>query len=222
VKAKENAMDFLELIRSRRSIRAFEGRVPSREVINECLEAAVWAPNATNQQPWEFVVAAGKELEKIIEVIEENFAQRMGERDPFSDMPDHCAARQQEIMATLIQVAQEEGLDPNSVFQKSLRFFGAPVAVYFITYKRKDNQYCLSTTAALENFLLAAEAKGLGTCWLGVSVVCEEDIKEHLGIPNNKEILGGVALGYPDRNSPFNTFKRSRVPVADVTAWLGF
>ena len=215
-------MNILEVIKSRRSIRVFDKKVPSKEVIKECLEAATWAPSASNQQPWEFVVATGDELKKIVDVIEENFAQRIQEIDPFGDSPEPCQKRQQEVMTTLMQIADKEGIDPNSMFQNSLAFFKAPVAVYFVTYKRKDDQYCLSTAAALENFLIAAQAKGLGTCWLAVSVVCQEEIKKHLGISEDKEILAGVAVGYPIKDSPFNTFSRARVPVEDITTWLGF
>ncbi len=216
-------MSVLEVIKSRRSIRVFEKRVPPKEVIRECLEAAIWAPSATDQQPWEFIVAKGDELEKISDIIEENFAQRMQDSDPFGDdLPESCKKRQQAIMSTLIQIAEKEGIDPNSVFQKSLRFFEAPVGVYFVTYKSKSNQYILSITAALENFLIAAQAKGLGTCWLGVSVVCQEDIKKHLKISEDKEILAGVAVGYPDQESLFNNFTRTKVPVGDITRWLGF
>ena len=50
-------MSVLEVIKSRRSIRVFEKKVPPKEVIRECLEAATWAPSATDQQPWEFIVA---------------------------------------------------------------------------------------------------------------------------------------------------------------------
>ncbi len=137
-------------------------------------------------------------------------------------VPEHLAKRQQEIFATLMQIAEQEGSDPNEIFQKSLCFFDAPVGVYFVTYKRADHQYRLSTAAALENFLLAAHAKGLGTCWLTVTVICEEDIKKHLGISEDKELLGGVALGYPAENSLLNTFQRTRVPVDEITRWLGF
>ena len=52
-------MDIMEVIRSRRSIRVFDNRVPPKEVIEECIEAATWAPNPTNQQPWEFMVVKG-------------------------------------------------------------------------------------------------------------------------------------------------------------------
>ena len=215
-------MDVLNVIKSRRSIRVFEKKLPPKEIIKECLEAAIWAPSATNQQPWEFIVLTGKELEKVNEITLEHFAERMETIDSFGSVPEHLAQRQQEIFAALLEVGEKEGSDPNEIFQNSLCFFHAPVGVYFVTYKRTDHQYRLSTAAALENFLLAAHAKGLGTCWLTVTVICEEDIKKHLGISEDKELLGGVALGYPAGDSLFNTFQRTRVPVDEVTRWLGF
>ena len=215
-------MDLLDIIKSRRSIRAFERALPPTEIIKQCLEAATWAPSATNQQPWEFIVLTGNELEKVNEIILDNFAERMQANDSFGGVPEHLAQRQQEIFAALLDAGEREGINPNEIFQKSLCFFEAPVGVYFVTYKRADHQYRLSTAAALENFLLAAHAQGLGTCWLTVTVICEEDIKKHLGISQDKELLGGVALGYPAKDSLLNIFQRTRVPVDEVTRWLGF
>ncbi len=215
-------MDTQEALKTRRSIRAFTKEVPDRETIRECLEAATWAPSATNQQPWEFIVLTGVELKQVCDLIEERFAEDLGDIDPFGNLPDVCRERQQEIMTTLMQIAHEEGIDGNEIFERSLRFFDAPVGVYFVTYKRNDNQYAVSVAAAIENFLLAARARGLGTCWLTVTVVCREALKKYLGLPEDKELAGGVALGYPDMTSPFNTFPRTREPVDACTFWKGF
>ena len=45
-----------ELIKERRSIRAFSDRQISDEDVEVLVEAACWAPSAGNRQPWEFVV----------------------------------------------------------------------------------------------------------------------------------------------------------------------
>lgn len=215
-------MDLVEMIKSRRSIRAFDSKMPPRVLINECLEAATWAPSATNRQPWEFVVLTGTALDEVNRIISENFALRINGRDAFGNLPEPLRSRQQEIMDALMRAAEEYGIDPVEVFEKSLRFFDAPVAVYFVTYKSDDEQYRLSTAAAIENFLLAAHARGLGTCWLTVTVICQEDIKKHLEIGDDKELLAGVALGYPLAECRLNTFERSREPVESITTWLGF
>ena len=49
-------MNFLELVRKRRSVRRFAGRTVEREKIELCLEAARLAPSACNGQPWRFLV----------------------------------------------------------------------------------------------------------------------------------------------------------------------
>ena len=215
-------MEILDVMRQRRSIRVFDRRLPPRELIAECLEAATWAPSATNQQPWEFIVLTGAALEAVNAITEENFFKRLQDGNAFGDPPEPLKSRQQEVLDAMIATAEKAGINPNEIFEKSLRFFDAPVAVYFVSYKGADNQYLLSTAAALENFLLAAHARGLGTCWLTVTVICAGDIKEHLGIPADRELLGGVALGYPVVGAPINTFERRRAPIDEVTRWLGF
>jgi nitroreductase len=214
-------MNLLELIKSRRSIRAFEKDLPSRSVIQECLEAAIWAPNPTNQQPWEFVVLAGEKLAEVNSCIEDNFFTRM-QGNAFADFPEACQKRKDEIMETLSRIAEQEGLSPAQVFERMLRFFDAPVAILFLHYRTSEDSYKYGTAAALENFLLAAHAKGLGSCWLGIVTICQEDIKNLLKISNDRVILGGVAVGFPNKGSELNTFERPRVPVDKLTTWYGF
>lgn len=54
-------MDFIEGIRTRRSIRQY---IPNRDIpeedINEILELAMMAPSGRNKQPWEFIVVNDK------------------------------------------------------------------------------------------------------------------------------------------------------------------
>jgi len=49
-------METLDAIKTRRSIRKFKPQLISREIILELLEAAMFAPSAGNEQPWQFMV----------------------------------------------------------------------------------------------------------------------------------------------------------------------
>ncbi len=215
-------MSLVSLIKSRRSIRAFEKRIPPKELIEECLEAAVWAPSASNLQPWEFVVLGGEALKKVNQITLDNVGERMAGLDPFAETPEPIQSRQLGIMRLLSKAALAQEINPTEIFEKMMVFFDAPIGVYFVTYKINGNQYDISTAAAVENFLLAAHEKGLGTCWLNLAIVCEEEIKAHLGIGEDKKLLAGIALGYPDKDSLLNTFDRPRIPVDSITRWLGF
>lgn len=57
-------MDVLEAIKGRRSIRDFRSDEVSVEIVEELLEAAMWAPSAGNIQPWEFIVVRNPEIKQ--------------------------------------------------------------------------------------------------------------------------------------------------------------
>ncbi len=49
-------MEFLDLVKQRRSVRKFSEKPVEREKVELCLEAARLAPSACNAQPWRFLV----------------------------------------------------------------------------------------------------------------------------------------------------------------------
>lgn len=59
----------LELIRRRRSCRAFTAEVPAREVLEEILEAGRYAPSGMNSQRTRFFVAQGEKVGKLSAIV---------------------------------------------------------------------------------------------------------------------------------------------------------
>ena len=57
-------MDALDLLKSRRSIRKYKSTPVEDEKIKKCLEAARWAPSASNKQPWEFIIVKDENVRK--------------------------------------------------------------------------------------------------------------------------------------------------------------
>lgn len=63
--------DFLEILKTRRSVRKFLNKPVPREMIEEIIDAARFAPTARNIQPWEFVVVSDEKMKiKLAELIE--------------------------------------------------------------------------------------------------------------------------------------------------------
>lgn len=58
--------NILEIIKSRRSIRNYKKEKIKDEDILKILEAGRWAPSASNNQPWRFIVVKDQELIKKI------------------------------------------------------------------------------------------------------------------------------------------------------------
>jgi len=72
-------MKFLDLVKTRQSVRKYLDKPVEKEKIERCLEAARLAPSANNSQPWSFIIIddlklkeeiAGKTFDRVISFIE--------------------------------------------------------------------------------------------------------------------------------------------------------
>ena len=215
-------MTMLDLIKQRRSIRAFTSQMPPRELILECLEAASWAPNPTSQQPWQFIVLTGKLLQAVCRTIKENFKPVPGPQElPISAATQEMLAkRKQENFSQMLTFLKEHNYDMQSAAEGNFTFHGAPVGIIFGVYPCKDQNYLKSTVAAMQNFMLAASSRGLGTCWMNAVSICQEHIKRELALEDELILIDGIAVGYPDPHSPINNIPRDRLPVEEVVRWM--
>ena len=59
-------MNFLDLVRTRKSVREYLNKSVEREKIERCLEAARLAPSASNSQPWRFIVIDDPKLKETV------------------------------------------------------------------------------------------------------------------------------------------------------------
>ena len=62
---------FYEEMKRRRSIRDFSDKPVQKEIIENCIKAAVTAPSGANLQPWHFVVVSNPEIKKKIRIAAE-------------------------------------------------------------------------------------------------------------------------------------------------------
>jgi len=76
---------------------------------------------------------------------------------------------------------------------------------------RGVNLYCLQdTAAATQNMLLAAQALGLATCWVGAFE--EEEARKVLNIPNGVRPVAIIPVGHPAQKP----LARSRRPLSEI------
>ena len=183
----------------------------------DCLDAAVWAPSPGNQQSSKCIVLTGSSLKTVCETIETHYAESM---DALEKIPEPRISpetlglledRNQATLSMMIEDLSKHDVDLQKVGNGNFNFYYAPMAVLFATYPEKLHSRLKATAAAMENFLLAATARGLGTCWMNAVSICQEPIKETLKLDPDLILVDGVAVGYPAANSPLNQFKRMRL-----------
>lgn len=218
-------MDIRAAIRRRRSIRAFTPEVPGRDLINECLQAAAWAPNPTGQQPWKFIVLSGESLRRVCQTIRDSFAAAQTRRaglPPPEVSPEIAAmldARKRDSVSAMMEFLQAHDIDTDRLGQGNFTFHNAPLAVLVGTYPCRDQNFLKATVAAMETFMLAAAGQGLGTCWCNAVSICAQEIKAVLDLHPDIVLVDGIAVGFPDGDAPLNSLPRERLPLSEISVW---
>lgn len=83
-----------------------------------------------------------------------------------------------------------------------------------LSQEKHEGYWMLDCSAATQNMLLAAHAKGLGACWLGVYPREErvENLKKLFKTPEHIIPFSVISLGYPDeKSSKVDRYDDSRV-----------
>ena len=77
--------EFIETLKSRRSVRSFKSDMPPKEVIDEIISAGLYAPSGMNRQPVIIVAVTNKEMRDRLSRMN---AEIMGKDvDPFYNAP---------------------------------------------------------------------------------------------------------------------------------------
>jgi coenzyme F420-0:L-glutamate ligase/coenzyme F420-1:gamma-L-glutamate ligase len=196
----------LNTILTRQSVRQFRPDPVSKDILDQILEAATWAPSAHNRQPWRFVVLYSEQLKA-------RFAEAMGE----------------DFRRDLLVEGQTPDKADALVSRSSDRINNAPLAVLlcldptvldqYNDAVREQGEYLMgvqSVAMAGENLLLAAHSLGLGGVWVCAPLFTPGTVREVLNLPDTWQPQGLILLGYPAKiPNP-----RPRQNINEVTQWL--
>jgi len=216
-------MDLLKAINERKSIRAFKPDPVPREKIEEILKLSILAPSAINLQPWEFIVVTGEEKERLSRRLIKAYREKRISCSPdtVKPLPKTFGKRGAKTLEAMKPFFQEMEVDPDQFINEgSCNFYGAPVAIIICLDDSFPKARMVDIGLALGYLILTAHDFGLGACPIGLITAYEDEIKDLLNIPENKNVVIGVALGYPDWNVPINRFKSQREDLEKFVRWI--
>jgi nitroreductase len=223
-------MQFDEVIQGRRSIRGYQDKPVSKQLIEEILALAMRAPSSMNTQPWNFYVLTGEPLDRIragnternLEGVPHSREFRIGQ--PFEGQHrDRQVGVAKQLFAAM-GIAREDKDARLDWVLRGFRQFDAPVCV-IITYDRvladsDDTAFdCGAVTTALVN---AAWSRGLGAVINSQGIMQSPVVREHAGIADDQVIMKAVAIGWPDDTFPANAVVSERKSVDEAATFLGF
>jgi nitroreductase len=222
-------MNIVEAIRSRKSVRGYKPDPVPREVLKEVLEIAIRSPSTMNTQPWEITVVSGQALEDI---KQGNIEMSNSGAVPYAESPSkpfEGKYRQRQVdlaieLFRLMGIAREDKEKRTKWTQRGFRFFDAPVGIILSIDKSlaKSRFSLLDVGAIVQTICLAALNYGLATCVEYQAVMYPEVVRRFTGIPESKQIIIAIAIGYPDWHFPANRSESQREPVENITTWCGW
>ena len=214
-------MDISKAIKERRSTRAFIDKPVDRNTLEELIRLATRAPSAINLQPWELTVVSGDERRRLSRVLVKRMRERNISCGPGAkrSLPEYFVERQRRLLDVMRPHLPENTPFQDFINEGSCNFYGAPTAI-IITIDEVFSSARLTDIGLLVGYLLlAAHELGLGTCPIGLINAFDDDIKEELSLPEDKNVVIGVAVGYRDPQAPINEPRSERAPLKDVVKW---
>ncbi len=195
-----NFDDFIKLIRSRRSIRVFEDKPVSKEKIGSILESMRYAPSASNKQSRKYIV-----------ITNQNEIDNLSKKIANMIIKARFLFKLRYILFPFIKgVLRKRLLNPKTKHSlkmfleettkgRDLIFFNAPCVI--ILYAPKYSQMTGPDAGiALTHGMFAAQALGLGTCWIGFAqeyLWRSKKTRKQLGISSWCNVYGVMIIGYP-------------------------
>lgn len=183
-------MEFFEVIRNRRSCRAFTDKPVSGKDIETCLEAARHAPSGTNAQPWRFLVV--RSPEKRAKLAEAGFGQPCLVQAPVITvlMGDRGVFKKRLRRAK--ELADVGALSQETLATMETRYKERPKE------GREENDAAIMANCMLagEHYVLAAAALELGCCW--IRLFDAKLVAEAAGIDEkNNFVVALLPTGHP-------------------------
>jgi len=80
----------------------------------------------------------------------------------------------------------------------------------------------LNVGLIIQTIALAALGYGLGTAILAAGVSYPDEVRRVLNIPESKQLVIAIAIGYPDSEAEVNRFRSNREPLETMVTWHGF
>jgi len=176
-----------ELLTTTRSVRKRLdfSRPVEPELIRECLELAVQAPTGGNRQTWHFVVVTDPQQRQAIgDIYRRGFSLYLQQTLADATTANITLTREQKV--TLLRIR-------NSSQYLADHMHEVPVLVLPCVQGRVEGLPNVaqagiwgSILPAVWSFMLAARARGLGTCWTTIHLFYEQEVADVLGIPYDK------------------------------------
>jgi nitroreductase len=241
-KKEFTAKDFSDFLASRHSTRDFLPTPIPQEILDQILKDALTAPSWSNTRPFKVAIATGEQRERIsreflsrwnvlskimrkgilskLRILYSRYGLPTSNRTIAKPYPSELKPRAERLGKELYEVfgvTRGDTTARNAQWAKNYSFFGAPVEIFVFIHKNLHIFAASDAGLMMQNLILSAHAKGLGTCAQGAVGIWEDVVRKEFEISKDYRLLCGIALGYPSE-SAVNDFAANRIDISEILA----
>ncbi|MBC3875012.1 nitroreductase [Undibacterium flavidum] len=212
-----------QVIRSRRSLRAFLNTPVAHEDIQAILSIAARAPSGTNTQPWKVYVLTGNSLQNLsskIMAVHNNPDIAKSHTEEYKYYPVEWRSpyidRRRKVgwdLYSLLGLGRDNKAGMHAQHGRNYQFFDAPVGLIFTIDRVMEQGSWLDYGMFLQNIMLAARARGLDTCPQAAFTQFHSIISEELALLAEEMVVCGMSMGYADMSKIENSLQTERAEV---------
>jgi nitroreductase len=215
-----------ELLRERYSCRAFLPDPVPRPTIDRVLTVAQRTASWCNSQPWQVVIASGEAKERFRKAIYAEASSGAPQQGDFSFPREYLGVYLERRRESGFQLYNTLGIargDKAAYARQALEnynFFGAPHVAIIHSDEALGVYGAIDCGAYVGNFMLAAQALGLGTIPQAALARHSGLIHKHFNLADDRRVVCGISFGFPDRDHKINSYRTSRAAIPDTATFV--
>ncbi len=189
-----NLSEITSVIKDRRSIKPekYAIRKLHKEMVEDILNNAIWAPSHGLTQPWRYKVFMGDGLKKLGKELPRIYDSVMGEKA--NELKKEKIRSRTEKSSVIIAICMER--------EEAERI--------------PEIEEVQAVACSVQNMYLTCTAYGIGGYWSSPKFIYSDEMKRFLGLGQKDRCLGLFYMGYPEGKWP----KSHRKPLEYVTEWI--
>ncbi len=191
---KYNLSEITEVIKNRRTIypEQYTERKIHREIVEDVLNNAIWAPTHGKTQPWRFQVFMNDSRAELSSFLSNLYSEQF-KGDLFNEVKFNKLKNRPLQSPVVIVVTMTP--DPNN--------------------RISELEEVEAVACAIQNMYLTCTAYGIGGFWSTPKLMYTPEMNEFLELKDGEKCLGLFYMGYPTIDWP----KGQRKPIEYLTQW---
>ncbi|PQP82404.1 nitroreductase [Paenibacillus sp. PCH8] len=178
------------VIRERRTIRSFSTRPVSEDVLIRLLDAAVWAPYHSKQEPWRFIIFMDEGRQMFSDAVLSTYTPQELQQFGQSATKDYC-----EDTPVHVCVVVRQGTD-----------------------RWRNEEALLAAAGLIQNLQLLAWEERIGLVWKTNEYNRDDAFAARIGLNSGERLVGTLHLGYLRDDAASRPV--SRKPADQLITWI--